>query len=121
MALDMSNVVTFEELKSKGNEILRENDLAEFTDKELADLEVWHIGITTRIKKDAEHCDQPSVYWANWRFAGGYQMIAEGSVDDKAKQLDFREMNFHGMNTSRSVSMWGFMFDTETREFSKHT
>ena len=121
MALDMSNVVTFEELKNKGNEILRENNLAEFTDKELTDLAGWWVGITARIKKDAERCEQPLVYWANWRFAGGYQMSAEGSVDDRARKLDIRSMNFHGMNTSRSVSMWGFMFDTDNREFSKHT
>ena len=50
----------------------------------------------------------------------GYQFIAEGSVSDFGRPIQ-DQWNWHLQNTSQWLFAFGFVFDTERRDFSIHT
>jgi hypothetical protein len=68
----------------------------------------------------AENDSQISIWFGDFRDGGGYQMIAEGSVSDLGKPQR-NEYNWHLQNTSQWLFAFGFVFDTQRRDFSIHT
>ena len=95
-------------------------DVEKIALKEVYDRSIESLGWYTKPDQESDEAQNLSVYFGVFCEGGGYQLIANGSVSDLNRPVE-NSYNFHFQNTSQWLYAFGLVFDTERREFSRHT
>lgn len=137
------NIVSFDELLESLQQIIRErndptreSNQRRIIDNKLPEMELLNnkeiqtlrekysyiMEMMARYVPEGSETDDSKIllYFSGFRDGHGYQCIAEGSVSD-LRRPERNEYNFHFQNTSQWLFAFGFVFDTERRDFSVHT